>query len=91
MPVRRGGEDTRSEFEGGGVMPNTVFPKGADALTNSDRLRLMSLTGQETDPNAPVDPYFWYGGQAPEEPLATPTETQVLREYDNGRYKETGK
>jgi hypothetical protein len=55
-----------SEYDGGGVMPNTVYPKGADALTAADKLRLQSITGQETDPNAPVDPYHWYGNVAPD-------------------------
>ena len=87
MTVRRGGEESRSEYEGGGVMPNTVFPKGTNALNNSDRLRLMSLTGQEEDSHAPRDPFFWYGGQAPA--IITPglTEEQKLRDPD--RYKET--
>lgn len=56
----------RSEFEGGGVMPNTVFPKGPEALTASDKLRLQSITGQEEDSKAPPDPYHWYGNQKPD-------------------------
>ena len=56
---------SRSEYGGGGVMPNTVFPKGTDALTPSDQLRLQSLTGQETDSRAQVDPYHWYGNLPP--------------------------
>lgn len=55
-----------SEYEGGGVMPNTVFPKSAEALTASDKLRLMSTTGQMEDSQAPVDPYFWYGNSYPD-------------------------
>lgn len=58
--------ENHSEFEGGGVMPNTVFPKGADALTPSDKLRLQSITGQELDSRAPVDPYFWQGNVRPD-------------------------
>ena len=88
MPVRRGGEDDRSEFGGAGVMPNTVYSKGADALTAADKLRLQSLTGQEDDAHAPVDPFFWYGGVAPDEgagPLFD--ETRLLD--DPARYKET--
>jgi len=54
-------KNPHSEYEGGGVMPNTVFPKGSDAITASDALRLMSLTGQETDSQAQIDPYFWSG------------------------------
>lgn len=51
-----------SEYDGGGVMPNTVHPKGPDALTPADKLRLQSMTGQETDSRAPIDPYHWQGG-----------------------------
>lgn len=54
--------DDHSEFEGGGVMPNSVFPKGTDALTPADKLRLDSITGQDIDSRAPVDPYHWQGG-----------------------------
>lgn len=50
-----------SEYDGGGVMPSTVHPKPESALTNDERLRLQSLTGQETDTNAPLDPGFWQG------------------------------
>lgn len=56
------GVEEYSEYDGNGPMPNTVYPKGPDALTASDKLRLQSITGQEEDPNAPVDPYFWAGG-----------------------------
>lgn len=50
-----------TEFEGGGVMPNTVFPVDEPALTPSDKLRLMSITGQMTDSRATPDPGFWQG------------------------------
>lgn len=52
---------SRSEYEGGGVMPNTVFPMGSEALTASDKLRLQSITGQEEDSRATPDPGFWVG------------------------------
>lgn len=55
--------DDHSEYEGGGVMPNTVFPKGTEALTPADKLRLDSITGQDTDSRAPVDPWHWQGGK----------------------------
>jgi hypothetical protein len=55
-----------SEYDGDGVMPNTVYPVGSDALTPSDKLRLQSITGQEEDSRAPVDPYFWYGNAKPD-------------------------
>ena len=58
MPSKR---RPRTEYGGGGVMPNTVFPKGTDALTAGERLRLMSITGQTDDSRAPVDPGFWQG------------------------------
>jgi hypothetical protein len=71
--------DPRSEYEGRGVLRNGGFPKGAEALTASDKLRLQSITGQETDPLAEPDPYFWQGGVAPEPPtLPAMTEKQVL-------------
>ena len=60
------GVESHSEYEGGGVMPNTVFPKGSDALTPSDKLRLQSLTGQEEDSQAPLNPYHWNGGIGPD-------------------------
>ena len=86
MTVRKGGEDPRSEFGGMGVMPNTVHPKGTDALTASDKLRLMSITGQEDDSKAPPDPYFWQGGVG--DLLPKPVdETDLLRDPD--RYKES--
>lgn len=74
--------DPRSEFEGGGPQANTLYPKGADALTPSDKLRLQSLTGQEQDPKAPLDPYFWQGGMAPEEVEPGPTELEILDNAD---------
>jgi len=58
--------DSSSEYEGGGLMPNTVFPKETDALTNADKFRLQSITGQEEDSRAPVNPYFWYGNDWPD-------------------------
>lgn len=61
-----------SEYDGGGVLPNTIYPKGADALTLADKLRLLSITGQMEDPLAPPDPYFWNGnvGRDPQEERA---------------------
>ena len=57
--------DPRSEYEARGVQENTIFPKGTDALNAHDKLRLQSLTGQEVDSKAPVDPYHWYGNIEP--------------------------
>lgn len=74
--------DPRSEYGGNGVLESTIYPKGPDALTNGDKLRLMSLTGQEVDPKAPLDPYFWYGNVAPEEVEPGPTEKQILDAVD---------
>jgi hypothetical protein len=59
--------DPRSEFGGRGTLRNTGYPKGSDALTPGDKLRLQSITGQEQDPLAEPDPYFWQGGVEPEE------------------------
>jgi len=87
----------RSEYEGGGVMPNTVFPKGADALTASDKLRLQSITGQEEDSRAPVDPWFWQGGDYSSTALegveadrrARQARNSELRRQEAGRYRES--
>lgn len=84
-----------SEYDGGGVMPNTVYPKGADALTAADKLRLQSITGQETDPNAPVDPYHWYGNVAPDPQVvedarrARLERERALARREVDRYRET--
>lgn len=89
--------DDHSEYEGGGVMPNTVFPKGSDALTPADKLRLDSITGQDTDSRAPVDPWHWQGGtydpavfdgveQARQDRLERERE---LRQQEAERYRES--
>lgn len=89
------GVDDHSEYEGGGLMPNTVFPKGNDALTPSDKLRLQSLTGQEEDSRAPLDPYHWYGNAkpdfAPEKAAARARQEQnrQMRREEIARYKES--
>ena len=74
--------DPRSEYEGRGVLKNTLFPKELDALTVAERLRLQSITGQDDDPLAEPDPYFWQGGVAPEGVTPGPTEKQILDEAD---------
>ena len=89
------GVEDHTEYEGGGLMPNTVFPKGTDALTASDKLRLMSITGQELDSRAPVDPYFWTGGVGPDEEAiavdqrARRTRARALRQSEVDRYRES--
>ena len=87
----------RSEYEGGGVMPNTVFPKGNDALTASDQLRLDSITGQTEDSRAPVDPWHWQGGDYSSHILdgvqssrrAREARNAQLRREEGKRYKES--
>lgn len=89
------GVEDRSEFDGGGVMPNTVYPKGTEALTNGDKLRLQSITGQELDSRAPVDPYHWYGNSRPdplvEKRLARDqaNKRRMIRQQEVNRYKES--
>lgn len=89
------GVESFSEYEGGGLMPNTVFPKKSDSLTPSDKLRLMSITGQTEDSRAPVDPYFWYGNEAPDpqEPVRLAQEARnrqrAIQAEQRSRYKET--
>lgn len=85
----------RSEYDGGGVMPNTVYPKGEDALTASDKLRLQSITGQEEDSHAPVDPYFWVGNTRPDPAVdraierAQKQKNAQIRKLERDRYKES--
>lgn len=55
------GVEEFSDYEGGGVMPNTVFPKREEALTAADKLRLGYITGVETDSQSQIDPYTFYG------------------------------
>ena len=89
--------EQHSEFEGGGVMPNTVFPKGSDALTPSDKLRLQSITGQESDSRAPVDPWFWQGGvynpkafdQQKADARARQRKANEIARQERERYKES--
>lgn len=91
------GVEEHSEYDGGGVMPNTVYPKGADALSPSDKLRLQSLTGQEEDSRAPVDPWFWQGGQYTDDALdgverdrrARTARNARLRREEAARYRES--
>lgn len=89
------GVEDRSEYEGGGVMPNTVHPKGSDALTPSDKLRLQSLTGQEDDSRAPLDPYHWHGNVRPdpnEERRLAREQKQIARarrQLERPRYNES--
>jgi hypothetical protein len=77
-----------SEYEGGGVMPNTVFPKGSDALTPSDKLRLQSITGQEDDATVAPNPYHWHGNVRPDPITPGPTEAEIYRD-ERDRYRET--
>lgn len=87
----------RSEYDGGGVMPNTVYPKGTEALTASDKLRLQSLTGQETDSRAPIDPWHWQGGSynphaldgVEQDRRAREVRNRELRRQESTRYRES--
>ena len=76
-----------SEFEGGGVMPNTVFPMGEEALTASDKLRLQSITGQETDSRAAPNPYHWIGGMK-QDPELKPVPDTIKYAEEADRYRE---
>jgi hypothetical protein len=87
--------DGFSEYEGYGVMPNTVFPKGPNDLTNGDKLRLASITGQEIDSRAPIDPAFWNGASMPDpeverrERQAATKRERLIRKQVKDRYRET--
>jgi len=88
------GVEDHSEFDGGGVMPNTVYPKGSEALTASDKLRLQSITGQETDSHAPVDGFHWYGNTKPDMEeykriqRAQQRKANEIQKQERNRYKE---
>lgn len=85
----------RTEFQGGGVMPNGVFPKGNDALTPSDKLLLGYTTGQEEDSRAPLDPGVFYGNAyfdpnaRPPRDRARETRERQARQAEARRYTET--
>lgn len=85
----------RSEYQGGGHMPNGVFPKGNDALTPSDKLRLGYTTGQEEDSRAKVDPGFFYGNGYFDPNEKPPVDRErirrekEIRRRENARYRET--
>lgn len=87
--------DGFSEYEGYGVMPNTVFPKNPDALTNADKLRLASITGQEIDSRAPIDPAFWNGASMPDPEIGRRAQREkakrerLIHKQVRDRYRET--
>lgn len=87
--------DGYSEYDGKGVMPNTVHPKDTEALTASDQLRLQSITGQEEDSRAPVDPYHWQGNARPDgveekkARLLREAREQAIVRAERDRYRET--
>lgn len=89
------GVEEPSEFDSFGVMPNTVYPKDQSALTPSDKLRLQSITGQDEDSKAPVNPYHWYGNGIPdpdeERRLARERQAEArrIRKQTRDRYRET--
>lgn len=89
------GVDDHSEYDGGGLMPNGVYPKGSDALTASDKLRLLSTTGQTEDSNAPIDPAYWNGATVPDPQIAATDRRareqrqRALRRESIDRYKES--
>lgn len=74
--------DPRSEFEGRGVLRNTIFPKDPEALNAHDKLRLQSITGQEDDPLAEPDPYHWYGNVEPEPVTEVRDELKIINAAD---------
>lgn len=79
--------DPRSEYEGGGLLPSTVFPKGDDALTPDDKLRLQSITGQDRTAKAPPDPWHWQGWVDPGPPPEWTYADEQEALADPGRYE----
>lgn len=72
--------DPRSEYEGRGTLESTLFP--STPVDAGEELRLHSLTGQGTDPKAPLDPYVWQGNIAPVEPPRSRTEREIIDAAD---------
>ena len=89
------GVEDHTDYEGGGVMPNTVHPKGSEALTPSDKLRLDAITGQNEDSRAPVDPYHWNGGiggddiTERQDRFARQQRERRARQSERNRYRES--
>lgn len=87
--------DEPTEYDGRGVQPNGIYPKGREALTPSDKLRLLSLTGQTEDPNASPDPGYWNGNDYFDPNYVVPPDPQRLeqerraRQIERNRYKQT--
>lgn len=80
----------RSEYDGEGPMPNTVYPKGSEALTPADKLRLGYLTGQEEDSRASLDPGVWYGNKYFDvNEVPEPTPEQIARRRENARIEQS--
>jgi hypothetical protein len=85
----------RTEYQGGGVLPNTIFPKGNDALTPSDKLRLGYITGQDEDSRATPDPGVFYGNayfdpnERPRPDPARVARERRARRIESQRYNET--
>ncbi len=73
-----------SEFNGGGVQPNTLFPKELENMSIAERLRLQSITGQDNDPKALPDPAFWHGDQV-QDPEMIAKLAQIERQADRQR------
>jgi hypothetical protein len=89
------GVDDHSEFEGGGVMPNTVFPKSPEYLSNSEKLRLDAITGQHEDGRAPVNPFHWTGNSIPDPAIEAQAmrerqaQARAIRQQAKARYRES--
>lgn len=78
--------EDHSEFNGGGVQPNSLFPKTLENMSIAERLRLQSITGQDTDPKALPDPAFWRGAQV-EDPLEVRARLQAQAQADRQRVR----
>jgi hypothetical protein len=84
-----------TEFNGGGVQRNTIFPKGVEALTPADKLRLGYITGVEDDPNSqPHDGQFVGAGRFDQTRYDEATrdlvaQRQALQRAEAERYRES--
>lgn len=56
-----------SEYDLGGTEETGIYPKGPDALSPGERMRLTYLTGVPDDPAAPIDEALFHGVEAAED------------------------
>jgi hypothetical protein len=86
--------EDHTEYNGGGVMRNSVFPKEPEALTNGERLRLGYTTGREDNAHSIPRPHQFYGNQeitrqtVQQALLSIQRREDQIRQQESRRYRE---